>query len=77
MAKVLEFQFHHQSPPSEYSGLISFRVDWMDLLVVEGTPKHLLQHHQFASIGPPALGLLYVFVCVSVCVCVCVCTHTV
>ena len=33
------------SPPNEYSGLISFRMDWLDLLVVEGTPKSLLQHH--------------------------------
>ena len=30
---------------SEYSGLISFRVDWFDLLVVQGTLKSLLQHH--------------------------------
>ena len=33
------------SPPSEYSGLISFRVDWFDLLAVQGTLKSLLQHH--------------------------------
>ena len=31
--------------PSEYSGLISFRVDWFDLLAVQGTLKSLLQHH--------------------------------
>ena len=30
---------------SEYSGLISFRMDWLDLLVVQGTLKSLLQHH--------------------------------
>ena len=30
---------------NEYSGLISFRVDWLDLLVVQGTLKSLLQHH--------------------------------
>ena len=30
---------------SEYSGLISFRMDWMDLLAVQGTLKSLLQHH--------------------------------
>ena len=33
------------SPSSEYSGLISFRVDWLDLLAVQGTLKSLLQHH--------------------------------
>ena len=33
------------SPPSEYSGLISFRIDWFDLLAVQGTLKSLLQPH--------------------------------
>ena len=33
------------SPCSEYSGLISFRMDWLDLLAVQGTLKSLLQHH--------------------------------
>ena len=33
------------SPSSEYSGLISFRIDWYDLLAVQGTLKSLLQHH--------------------------------
>ena len=33
------------SPSKEYSGLISFRMDWLDLLVVQGTLKSLLQHH--------------------------------
>ena len=33
------------SPSSEYSGLTSFRTDWLDLLVVQGTLKSLLQHH--------------------------------
>ena len=33
------------SPPNEYSGLISFRTDWFDLLSVQGTLKSLLQHH--------------------------------
>ena len=32
------------SPSSEYSGLISFRIDWLDLLAVQGTLKSLLQH---------------------------------
>ena len=33
------------SPSNEYSGLISFRMDWSDLLAVQGTLKSLLQHH--------------------------------
>ena len=44
VAKVLEFSFTI-SPSSEYSGLISFRMDWLDLPVVQGTLKNLLQHH--------------------------------
>ena len=32
-------------PSNEYSGLISFRIDWLDLLAVQGTLKGLLQHH--------------------------------
>ena len=43
VAKVLEFQFQHQS--FQYSGLISFRMDWLDLLAVQGTLKSLPQHH--------------------------------
>ena len=33
------------SPSNEYSGLISFRIDWLDLLAVQGTLKRLLQYH--------------------------------
>ena len=33
------------SPSNKYSGLISFRIDWLDLLAVQGTLKSLLQHH--------------------------------
>ena len=40
----MEFQFHI-SPSNEYSGLISFRMDWLDLLAIQGTLKSLLQHH--------------------------------
>ena len=40
--KYWSFSF---SPSSEYSGLISFRIDWFDLLVVQVTFKSLLQHH--------------------------------
>ena len=40
----MEFRFSI-SPSNEYSGLISFRMDWLDLLAVQGTLKSLLQHH--------------------------------
>ena len=33
------------SPSNEYSGLISFRIEWLDLLAIQGTLKNLLQHH--------------------------------
>ena len=42
VAKVLELQL---TPANEYSGLISFRIDWFDLLASQGTLKSLLQHH--------------------------------
>ena len=35
--------------PNEYSGMISFRIDWFDLLAVQGTLKSLLQHHIFKA----------------------------
>ena len=37
------------NPPNEYSGLISFRIDWFDLLAVQGTLKSLLQHHSLKA----------------------------
>ena len=42
------------SPSNEYSGLISFRIDWLDLLTVQGTLKTLLQHHSSKSINSSA-----------------------
>ena len=42
--KYWSFSFNI-SPSNEYSGLISFRTDWLDLLAVQGTLKSLLQHH--------------------------------
>ena len=42
--KYWSFSFNI-SPCNEYSGLISFRMDWLDLLAVQGTRKSLLQHH--------------------------------
>ena len=44
VAKYWSFSFSI-SPSNEYSGLISFRMDWLDLLEVQGTLKSLLQHH--------------------------------
>ena len=43
--KYWSFSFSF-SPSNEYSGLISFRIDWLDLLAVQGTLKSLLQHHR-------------------------------
>ena len=58
VAKVLEFQLQHRSFQwTEIQGLISFRMDWLDLLAVQGTLKSLLQ--QFKSINSSALSLLY------------------
>ena len=42
--KYWSFSFNI-NPSNEYSGLISFRMDWLDLLAVQGTLKSLLQHH--------------------------------
>ena len=55
--KYWSFSFNI-SPSNEYSGLISFRMDWLDLLAVQGTLKSLLQY-QFKSINSLALGFLY------------------
>ena len=49
------------SPSNEYSGLISFRMDWLDLLAVQVTLKSLLQHHSSkASVLPLELSLVLV-----------------
>ena len=48
VAKYWSFSFSI-SPPNEYSGLISFRMDWFDLLGVQGTLKSLLQHHNLKA----------------------------
>ena len=48
------------NPSNEYSGLISFRTDWFDLLAVQGTLKSLLQHHSSkASILPHSAFLMF------------------
>ena len=46
--KYLSFSFSI-SPSNEYSGLISFRTEWLDLLAVQGTLKTLLQHHSLKA----------------------------
>ena len=48
------------SPSNEYSGLISFRMDWFDLLAVQGTLKNLLQHHssKLSILQPSAFFML-------------------
>ena len=47
------------SPTNEHSGLISFRMDWLDLLVVQGTLKSLLQHHTSKASNSLALSFLH------------------
>ena len=47
------------SPSNEYSGLISFRIDWLDLLAAQGTLKSLLPTPQFKSVSSSALSFLY------------------
>ena len=47
------------SPSNDYSGLISFRINWFDLFVVQGTLKSLLQHHNLKASSFPVLSLLY------------------
>ena len=46
--KYWSFSFSN-SPSSEYSRLISFRIDWFDLLAVQGTLKSLIQHHSLKA----------------------------
>ena len=44
----MELQLQY-SPSSEYSGLISFKIDWFDLLVVQETLKSILEHHNLKA----------------------------
>ena len=55
------------SPSKEHSGLISFRIDWFDLLAVQGTLKSLLQHHSSKA------SILWQFHGFEIFPCVCVC----
>ena len=56
--KYWSFSFNISSY-SEYSGLISFRMDWLDLLAVHRTFNNLLQHHNLKSINSLVLSLIY------------------
>ena len=47
--KYWSFSFN-VNPSSEHPGLISFRMDWLDFLAVQGTLKHLLQHHSLKAL---------------------------
>ena len=47
------------SPSNDYSGLLSFRINWFDLFVVQGTLKSLLQHHNLKASSFLVLSLLY------------------
>ena len=58
VAKISEFQLQHQSFQWK-PGLISFRMDWLDPLAVQGTLKSLIQHH-----SSKALSLLNLLVCI-------------
>ena len=50
------------SPSNEYSGLISFRIDWFDLLAVQGTLKSLLQHHSSNASNSTALRCIKIII---------------
>ena len=50
------------SPTNEYPGLISFRMDWLDLLAVQGTLKSLLQHYNSKAPIPQRSAFLIVFI---------------
>ena len=59
--KYWSFSFNI-SPSNEYSGLISFRINWLDLLAIQGTIKSFLQHHSsnyWHHINSLALSFLY------------------
>jgi len=57
--KYQSFSFNI-SPSNEYSGLISFRMDWLDLLAVQGTLKSLLQYHSSKALILQLLAFLIV-----------------
>ena len=60
--KCWSFSFNI-SPSNEHSGLISFRIDWLDLLTVQGTLKSLLQHHSSKASIQVYHGILNIIPC--------------
>ena len=56
--KYWSFSFNI-SPSNEHPGLVSFRMDWLDLCAIQGTLKRLIQHHSSKSINSSALTFLY------------------
>ena len=54
------------SPSNEYSGLISFRMDWLDFLAVQGTVKSLLQYHSSKASILQCSAFFFLFVCLFV-----------
>ena len=54
-------------PSKEHPGLISFRMDWLDLLAVQGALRSLLQHHRFRSINSLVLSFLHSPTLTSIC----------
>ena len=63
--KYWSFSFS-MSPSNEYSGLISFRMDWLDLLTVQGTLKSFLQHHSSKASILRHSSFLYSPTCTSI-----------
>ena len=59
LPKYWSFSFNI-SPSNEYSGLISFMMDWLDLLAVQGTLKSLLQHHSSKALILPCSAFFIV-----------------
>ena len=57
-SKYWSFSFNI-SPSNEHPGLLSFRIDWLELIVVKGTLKSLLKHQMFKSINSSVLSFLY------------------
>ena len=64
--KYWSFSFNI-SPSNEHPGQISFRMDWLDLLAVQGTLKSLLQYHSSKSINSLVLSFLYCPTLTSIC----------
>jgi len=71
--KYWSFSFNI-SPSNEHPGLISFRIVWLDLLVVQGTLKSLLQNHS-SKASVLLCSAFFIYMCVCVCVCIKSCPY--